>query len=179
MGLLLLLCAPAVAHGADVARPWRVATFDGTELDATLTVPPGKPRPRPLVVFLHGLLPDKTEYLSDNAEGAQSYKTVHWNNRWFAQRGSLVLNYSARGHGDSGGQIELASLEYEVRDTRLLVGKLVDQGLVDPARGAVLGSLYGGGEGGLLMPPRDAPTLAYGTWRSPKGRLISLAAVVP
>src|SRR3954470_16171875 len=83
----------------------KVPSFDGTLLDATLTVPRGPARPRPLVVFLHGLLADKHEYLGYDG----SYKTVHWNNLWFAQRGWAVLNYSARGHGDSDGQIELAS----------------------------------------------------------------------
>src|SRR3954468_24282472 len=181
LGLLVLVWAPGVANADESLRCGRVVcsakvpSFDGTLLDATLTVPPGRARPRPLVVFLHGLLADKTEYLS----GGVPYKTIDWNNRWFAERGWVVLNYSARGHGDSGGQIELASKDYEVRDTRLLVGKLVDQGLVDPARVAVLGSSYGGGQAWLLMTTRDDPKLAYGTWRSPKGRLISLAAVVP
>ena len=185
LGLLLLVGAPGVAKAADPLRCGRlvcsakVPSFDGTPLDATLTVPPGKARPRPLVVFLHGLLADKTEYLSDSAEGASSYKTVHWNNRWFAQRGDVVLNYSARGHGDSGGQIELASKQFEVRDTRFLVGRLVDEGLVDPRRVAVLGSSYGGGQAWLLMTTRDDDRLPYGSWRSPKGRMISLAAVVP
>src|SRR4051794_4369616 len=186
LGLLSVVCAPGgVANAADALECGRlvcsakVPSFDGTLLDATLTVPPGPARPRPLVVVLHGLLADKTEYLSDDAEGASSYKTIHWNNRWFAQRGWVVLNYSARGNGNSGGQIELASKDFEVRDTRYLVGQLVDQGLVDPARVAVLGSSYGGGQAWLLMTTRDDPTLAYGTWRSPKGRLISLAAVVP
>ena len=57
--------------------------------------------------------------------------------------------------------------------------QLVDEGLVDPSRVAVLGSSYGGGQAWLLMTTRDDPRLAYGTWRSPRGQLISLAAVVP
>ena len=51
---------------------------------------------------------------------------MRWNNVWFASRGYAVLNYSARGHGDSGGQIGLASRDVEVRDTHHLTGLLVD-----------------------------------------------------
>src|SRR4051794_10618759 len=182
LGLLSVVCAPGgVANAADALECGRlvcsakVPSFDGTLLDATLTVPPGRARPRPLIVFLHGLLADKKEYLS----GGEPYKTIHWNNRWFAERGYVVLNYSARGHGDSGGEIELASRHVEVRDTRFLVGQLVDQGLVDPRRMAVLGSSYGGGQAWLLMTTREGDRGEYGTWRSPRGKPISLAAVVP
>ena len=66
-------------------------------------------KPLPLIAFLHGFLADKTEYLSETKNGtgpdrgANGYKTVHWNNVWFASRGYAVLNYSHRGHGNSGG----------------------------------------------------------------------------
>jgi predicted acyl esterase len=167
----------------------QLPSFDGTRLDATLTLPSGRaPRGgRPLVVFLHGLLADKTEYLSDTSEGigpdrgANAYKTVHWSNRWFAARGFAVLNYSARGHGASGGSIELASRDVEVRDARQLIGLLADAGWahVDPARVGVIGSSYGGGQAWLLMTTRASPDLPYGQWRSPQGQRVGLAALVP
>lgn len=166
-----------------------VASFDGTPLDVTLTLPRGRAPAggRPLVVFLHGLLADKTEYLSATAEGTgpdrggAAYKTVHWNNRWFAARGYAVLNYSARGHGASGGSIELASRAVEVRDTRWLTGLLADAAWahVDPAHVGVIGSSYGGGQAWLLLTTRERPSLPYGQWRSPAGRRVRLAALVP
>jgi ABC-2 type transport system ATP-binding protein len=163
----------------------KVASYDGTLLDTTLTLP-AKPAPRqgrPLVVFLHGLLADKNEYLSSTVDGAGSYKTIHWNNRWFALRGYAVVNYSARGHGASGGQINLASKSVEVRDARTLVGDIVDARTlagVDGTRVAVLGSSYGGGQAWLLMTTRPAgSTLPFGDWRSPAGRLVRLVGLVP
>src|SRR3954469_15514152 len=84
--LLVVLVLPTVARADGLAcrveAPYRIcegklASFDGTPLDATLTVPMAARRP-PLVVFLHGLLSDKREYLSATRDGADSYKTVHW-----------------------------------------------------------------------------------------------------
>src|SRR3954469_17050788 len=89
----------------------KVRSFDGTLLDTTLTLPvkPAPARGRPLVVFLHGLLADKSEYLSSSTDGTRSYQAVPSHNRWFAARGCAVVNYSARGHGASDGEINLAS----------------------------------------------------------------------
>lgn len=163
----------------------KVPSFDGTPLDTTLTLPvaPAPARGRPLVVFLHGLLADKGEYLSVTSAGTGSYKTVHWNNRWFAARGYAVVNYSARGHGASGGQINLASKNVEVRDARWLTAAVVDARTlahVDGERVAVLGSSYGGGQAWLLMTTRpDGSTLPFGEWRSPDGRLVRIVGVVP
>ncbi|MEA2353662.1 MAG: type transport system ATP-binding protein [Thermoleophilaceae bacterium] len=163
----------------------QVPTFDGTPLDVTLTLPPARKtkKPLPLIAFLHGFLSSKAEYLSDTRAGASAYQTVHWNNIWFASRGYAVLNYSHRGHGNSGGQIELASKDFEVRDAQQLTGLLADAGPslapIDPRRIGVIGSSYGGGMAWMLMTTRRSPKLEYGTWRSPKGRLLKLAAVVP
>jgi dienelactone hydrolase len=166
-----------------------VESFDGTPLDVTLTLPAKPPKKRlPLVVFLHGFLNSKGEYLSETREGTGAdraegdrYKTVRWNNVWFASRGYAVVNYSARGHGDSGGQIELASKDVEVRDTQYLTGLLVDGAAprIDRRRIGVVGGSYGGGQTWLLMTTRRDPSLQYGTWRSPAGRLVKLTAAVP
>lgn len=171
-----------------------IRSFDGTTLDATLTLPAG-PRRRgrlPLVVFLHGFLADKGEYLSRTRagtgadRGANAYKTVRWNNLWFASRGYAVLNYSARGHGESEGEIGLASKRLEVRDTRELTGLLVDDrdsrrplARIARKRVAVLGSSYGGGQTWMLLATRGQGAKRHGTWRSPAGRLVKLAAAVP
>src|SRR3712207_5234796 len=102
---------------------------------------------------------------------------------WFASRGYAVLNYSARGHGESGGQINLASRDFEVRDTQHLTGLLVDRARplarIDRKRIGVIGGSYGGGQTWLLMTTRPDPKLDFGTWRSPAGRLVTLGAVVP
>lgn len=168
-----------------------VESFDGTPLDATLTLPAkaGR-RPLPLVVFLHGFLSDKGEYISESRagtgpdRGSNAYKTVRWNNVWFAARGYAVLNYTARGHGESGGQIGLASKRLEVEDTRRLTGLLVDRrggGLprIDRREVAVLGGSYGGGQTWLLLTTRGEGAKRFGTWLSPEGRRVELAMAVP
>jgi pimeloyl-ACP methyl ester carboxylesterase len=198
-GLLLALACAAPARAQDdplaalrdSCRPQHgvriceglLPGFDGTPLDATVTLPARAPRKRalPLVVFLHGLLSDKGEYLNGRREGSD-YKTIRWNNVWFASRGYAVLNYSARGHGSSQGQIELASKHVEVRDARRLIGLLVDDrrlARIDPAKVGVIGSSYGGGQAWLLMTTREDARLQFGSWRSPAGRLVRLAALVP
>jgi predicted acyl esterase len=170
-----------------------VESFDGTPLDATLTLPAKRGRrPLPLLVFLHGFLADKGEYLSETRggtgpdRGGAAYKTVHWNNVWFASRGYAVLNYTARGQGSSGGQIGLASKHLEVEDTRHLTGLLVDDrdsadplARIDRRKVGVLGSSYGGGQTWLLLTTRGAGAKRFGTWLSPAGRLLELGAAVP
>jgi hypothetical protein len=139
------------------------------------------------VVFLHGFLNTKREQMSltragDGPDrGGEAYKTVRWNNVWLADRGYAVLNYTARGHEGSEGSIQLASRDWEVRDTRYLTGLLADNRTlaIDPRRVAAVGGSYGGGQAWLLLTTRDDARLQYGEWRSPAGRLVRLAAIVP
>jgi fermentation-respiration switch protein FrsA (DUF1100 family) len=111
---------------------------------------------------------------------------VRWNNVWFASRGYAVLNYSARGHGASEGEIGLASKHVEVRDTRHLTGLLVDDATsrdrlarIDRRKIGVIGSSYGGGQAWLLLTTRGAGASDFGSWRSPAGRMLRLAALIP
>jgi hypothetical protein len=172
----------------------KLASFDGTRLDATLTLPAQVPRRKrlPLVVMLHGLFNSKKEHISETRagdgpdRGGEAYKTLRWNNVWFASRGYAVLTYSARAHGESEGELGLAHRGVEVRDTRHLTALLADEGLErDPLvriarrRVAVVGGSYGGGQAWLLLSTRDDDSLAYGSWITPRGRRVRLAAVVP
>ena len=159
-----------------------VESFDATPLDTTLTLPAGvkKGERLPLIVFLHGFLSNKGEYISDTEEAADDYKTVEFNNLWFASRGYAVLNYDARGHGDSGGQIALASKN--VRDTRHAAPDR-------PAGGRRHREAQEGRCGRRLV--RRRPDVAArdrsrrgrarstARWRSPKGKVVRLAAAVP
>ena len=186
---LALTAAPAHAgfrdscekHDAHQVCTGMVESFDGTALDTTLTLPAKvkKGTRLPLIAFLHGFLSNKTEYISETEEAADNYKTVAFNNVWFASRGYAVLNYSARGHGDSGGQIGLASKHLEIRDTQHLTGLLVDDGTAKRKKVAAVGGSYGGGQTWLLATVRGDGAPQYGSWRSPKGKLVRLAAAVP
>ena len=186
---LALTAAPAQAGFRDTCETHdthqictgMVESFDGTPLDSTLTLPAkvAKGERLPLIVFLHGFLSNKGEYLSDTEKAEGNYKTVEFNNLWFASRGYAVLNYSARGHGESGGQIGLASKHFETRDTQHLTGLLVDDGTAKRKKVAAIGGSYGGGQTWLLATVRGEGAPQYGTWRSPKGKVVRLAAAVP
>jgi pimeloyl-ACP methyl ester carboxylesterase len=186
---LLLLAGPAQAGFRDSCETkddhtvctGTVESFDGTPLSTTLTLPASakKGQRLPLLVFLHGFLSNKGEYISDTKESPDNYKTVEFNNLWYAARGYAVLNYDARGHGDSGGDIALASKDFEIRDTQHLTGLLVDDGTAKRRKVGVLGGSYGGGQTWLLATVRGKGAPQYGTWMSPKGKVVRLAAAVP
>jgi dienelactone hydrolase len=168
-----------------------VKTWDGVPLDTTVTLPPGVSSGLPLVVLIHGFGNSKYEYL-DPASSAYTGNAYQW-----ARRGYAVLTYTARGlWGSCGtpdaraanpadcarGYIHLADTRYEVRDTQELVGRLVDEGLADPARIGATGDSYGGGQTFALAALRDRVMLPDGRlvpWRSPAGVPLSLAAAAP
>ena len=136
-----------------------VASFDGTPLDVTLTLPAGAaPRRLPLVVFLHGFLNSKGEYLGETRDGTgrrprrRRLQDRALEQRLVRLRGYAVLNYSARGHGDSGGKIELASKHIEMRDTHHLTGLLAD----DSARAGRSSRIHPRGSGVSAAPTAAA-----------------------
>jgi hypothetical protein len=166
-------------------------TFDGLPLDTTVTLPAGRARHLPLVVELNGFGNSKYEYL-DPSSHAYTGNAYDW-----ARRGYAVLTYTARGFwGSCGtpearlanpgpcahGYIRLADARYEVRDAQYLIGRLVDQGIADPARIGVTGDSYGGGQTFDLAALRNRVMLPDGRlvpWRSPRGVPLHVAAAVP
>ncbi|MBC7639359.1 MAG: alpha/beta fold hydrolase, partial [Rhodoferax sp.] len=115
---------------------------DGTtvEIDTTVFRPDGA-GPFPSVLLAHGFGGSK----ADEADDARD----------LAQHGFLVVTWSARGFGASGGRIHLDSPDYEVRDASALVDLLGARpdvqrdGPGDPRVG-VVGASYGGGLALLL-----------------------------
>ena len=107
-------------------------------LDTTLYLPSSTPAPA--ILLSQGFGGDKTGLDSEA--------------RTFADDGYVVLTYSARGFGDSGGLIHFASPAYEVNDAHLLVSWLADHPQVRRVDGkpqiAAAGSSYGGGISLLL-----------------------------
>ena len=66
-----------------------------------------------------------------------------------------------------------------MRDTHHLTGLLVDDGTANRNKVAAIGGSYGGGQTWLLVTVKGKRAPQYGTWRSPKGRVVRLAAAVP
>ena len=145
------LLAVAVPTAPDDATP--------VLLDAALRVPAGvsAEQPAPAVVLLHGFGSDR------RSQDARAEALV--------RRGFVVLTPSARGFGDSGGEISLADRDREGRDLIALVDALAARpevladGPGDP-RVALVGASYGGGLaliGGALDPRVDA-VVAITAW---------------
>ncbi|MGB3764643.1 MAG: alpha/beta fold hydrolase, partial [Ornithinimicrobium sp.] len=145
---LALACAPAVspsmalpsasAQGAADTREVPVgAEPDGTEvsLDVDLYRPEGSSDPAPAVILGHGFGGSKDDLVSE----AET----------LADDGYVVLAYSARGFGTSGGNVHLNDPDFEIADARALIDVLAEDpdvqqdGDGDPRVGVVGGS-YGG-----------------------------------
>ena len=166
-------------------------TWDGVPLDTTVTLPGRGARRRPLIVELNGFGNSKYEYL-DPSSTAYTDNAFDW-----AKAGYAVLTYTARGlWGSCGtpesraadpvqcarGYIHLADARYEVRDAQQLTGRLVDEGVADPARIGVTGDSYGGGQSFMLAALRDREMLPDGSlvrWRSPAGTPLRVTAAAP
>ncbi|HEY1594232.1 MAG TPA: CocE/NonD family hydrolase [Thermoleophilaceae bacterium] len=177
----------------------RVASFDGVPLDADVTLPPSGNGPFPTIVMLHGWGGSKTDFEATSAAG-NGNTTYHYNNVYFAQRGYAVLNYTARGWGNSCGSsssrladpvgcaqgwIHLADQRYEAHDTQYLLGLLADEGVTTPNEIGVTGISYGGGQSIELALLRNrvrqvpAQGSGYVPWTSPKGTPMTIAAAYP
>ncbi|OHV63310.1 hypothetical protein BCD48_04885 [Pseudofrankia sp. BMG5.36] len=171
----------------------RVASWDGTPLDVDVTLPATGSGPFPTIVLLHGLGEDKTAFEDTSPEGSQAL-TYHYNTNYYAKRGYAVVTPTARGFGGSCGAqtkttpgcaqgwVHLDDVRYEARDVQHLVGKLVDEGIANPAAVGVTGVSYGGGTSAQLAFLRNRIALPDGTfapWTSPNGTPLSVAASYP
>lgn len=134
-----------------------IESFDGTTIDADLTLPAsGASSPdgkHPLIVMLHGFGSDK-HYWESNDDTGDDGDLYHWNSHWFANKGYYVLTYTARGFDtepagankpstpadDSsrrdqtpgaadgvGGTIRLKTKDFEAKDTKWLAGLAAKQ----------------------------------------------------
>jgi predicted acyl esterase len=211
---LLALALPAPAGAATAPEPFghpctaqngvrfcptttleqRVPSFDGVPLDVDVTLPPAGKGPWPTIVMLHGWGGDKTSFEASTPEG-DGNETYDYNNVYYAEHGYAVVNYSARGWGNSCGNsesrtepgcregwIRLADQRYEARDTQYLLGLLVDARVAKPGALGVTGISYGGGQSIELAALKNRirlPNGEYEPWRSPAGRSLSIKAAYP
>ena len=168
----------------------RVPTFDGVPIDLNVTLPATGDGNFPLIILSHGWGGSKFPLVSSGDRGNLQGSSLPW-----AQRGFAVLSISSRGFSGSCGTppsraavgcdhgwIRLDDTRFEIRDVQYLSGRLVDDGLADPARIGVHGGSYGGGVSNALAMLRNRIMNADGSlgpWTSPKGRPISLAASAP
>jgi acetyl esterase/lipase len=143
----------------------------------TVAAPPGG---YPILVFMHGCCSgSKTSWEATSFDaGGESW---HYSNAWFASRGYVVINYTARGfvngeqNGNRGstGETQLDSRRFEINDFQHLAGLVADDSFfnANPQKVVVTGGSYGGGFSwmGLTDP----------IWTSPGGTAMKLAAAAP
>ena len=202
------LPAPATveeAAEADTRDDLRPESENRISLDVDVTLPPSTgaarvlgeaatfepvARPKggwPVLVFMHGCCGgNKTSWEATSID-AENEKWHH-SNAWFASRGYVVINYTARGFRNaddrgSTGTTQLDSRRYEINDYQYLVGLLADHDAerraageapvfgINPRRIAAVGGSYGGGFAWLA--------LTDPSWTSPlHGVALKLKAVV-
>ena len=125
--------AAAVPSGtqASTTTYTRITSYDGTSLGAFVVTPTGQDGPRPLLVMPSSWGFNDTEYV-----GAAQH---------LAERsGDVVVSYTARGFGDSGGLIDVAGPK-DVADARAVVDWALAHEPVDPQRIGMAGISYGAG----------------------------------
>ncbi|MCP2331522.1 MULTISPECIES: alpha/beta fold hydrolase [Actinoalloteichus] len=147
LGAVVLLVAGAIAWPSDdedtsdiPSREFRLEVPEepGSDslisLDATVYLP--ETTPAPAVLLAHGFGGSKLEVSGDARE--------------LADRGFVVLTYSARGFGESEGLIGLNSPDHEVRDASALIDWLAEQPEVLTEDGDPVVGVTGGSYGGAL-----------------------------
>jgi predicted acyl esterase len=217
LALSNLLTAPGAAAGRSPAEPApfghackaqdgvrfcpteglseRVPSFDGVPLDVDVTLPATGTGPFPVIVMLHGWGGSKSSFEAATAAG-NGNETFDYNNVFYAEHGYAVVNYSARGWGNSCGSEEsrketpaceegflrLADQRYEAHDAQYLLGVLADEGLVKPKRIGVTGISYGGGQSIELAYLKNRirlPNGEYAPWTSANGTSMEIRAAYP
>ncbi len=202
--LVLLFAIPAIAHAEGEPAPFghackaengvrycptealseRVPSWDGTPMDADVTLPATGSGPWPTIAMLHGWGTNKYEYEHNG------YAST------FAKLGYAVLTYSARGWARSCGTEEsrketpacdngythMDDTRYEARDAQYLLGLLADEGVTQPKGIGVMGASYGGGasiELAYLKNRIRLPNGSFQRWKSSAGIPMAIRAALP
>lgn len=177
VGLMTWAPTPAAAEGGFETENMRVQSGTGAdqvELDVTLYIPNSatEAEPAAAIIFPHGY--------GGNKEQPKPQATK------FARQGYIGVTYSARGFGDSTGDISIDAPDYEIADARTLIDLLSQRPEVlqdsegDPRVG-ILGGSYAGGVA-LLTAAYDQRVDAISamrTWNSLVNSLFPNAAGIP
>ena len=123
---------PISASASDV-QVRTITTASGVALDTSLYLP--KKVPAPAIMIAHGFGGSKDSVASDA--------------QFFADKGFVVLTWTARGFGKSTGQISMNAPTGEVADSKALISYLsrkknVVQDKTGDPRVGIMGSSYGG-----------------------------------
>ncbi len=130
-----------------------ITSADGTKIDGNVMVPTGgnSATRYPAIVFVNSWALDKIEYLAQAAQ--------------FAKKGYVVLTYSTRGFGNSGGVINVAGPK-DMEDLRAALDWLKTNTPTDAANIGMAGISYGAGISllGLAQMPEVKTAAAMSGW---------------
>lgn len=172
---------PTLTASLDAPRS-TTRTFDGVPLDVNVAFPSTGSPPYPVVGEYHGWGQAKLSFQAAQRWLAQGYAVYTLSQRGWGESCGSPAARAADPAGCAKGHLHMMDLRYEVRDSQLLLGRLVDQGLIDPTRIAAVGGSYGGGMSLKLAALKNRTMQPDGTlvpWTSPGGIPMRLAVALP
>jgi len=130
-----------------------ITADDGVELAANIFIPTTRSGPYPAVIFINSWAANEYEYLTEAAR--------------FAEEGYVVLSYSTRGFGTSGGLIDTAG-PLDMADLSKVIDYVIANYDVNPNAIGAAGISYGSGISllGAAYDPRIRAVAAMSTWGS-------------
>jgi hypothetical protein len=159
-----------------------VKTFDGVPIDVNVAFPPERAGSAdgnyPLIMIFHGYGGSKLGLNAMQPFLDRGYAAFSMTDRGFHESCGSPASRAADPAGCARGYVRLIDNRYEVRDAQLFAGRLVDEGLVDPARIGATGGSYGGGMSMALAALKNRVVLEDGSlvpWTSPGGKAMALA----
>ena len=164
-----------------------VPSWDGTPIDVSVAFPPatGADNNYPVVGIYHGWGGTKITPSSATAQRwlKHGYAVFSITDRgWGSSCGGLEPRNTVKAPPCQNGYIHLMSRAYEVRDVQTLLGKLADEGVIDPQQIGANGGSYGGGMSlqlGALKDRIELPNHELIPWESPLGKPMKIAATAP
>ncbi|WP_198962656.1 alpha/beta fold hydrolase [Mangrovitalea sediminis] len=141
-----------------IRKDLRITAADGVQLAGNVFIPNGNGGPYPAVIFINSWGLNQYEYLTEAAQ--------------FASQGYVVLSYTTRGFGQSGGLIDTAGPK-DISDLSTAIDWLIANTPTDPDRIGAAGISYGSGISliGAAKDPRIHAVAALSSWGSLKQSL--------
>ena len=133
-GIALINRAPAIRTSSQFVTGTPEPGGAAVQLDTTLYLP--AKTPAPAILLAHGFGGSKTDLASQATK--------------LARDGYVVLAYTARGFGRSGGDIHLDALQYEVADGSKLLDYLQTRPEVERTATGIVAGVAGSSYGGAL-----------------------------
>ena len=180
-----LTCAPQEGvRFCEGSAAKAVPTFDSIPLDVNVALPATGDTNLPLIVQLHGWGGKKSGLADMKAWAAKGYAVLNYSARGFGESCGSPASRLANAAGCANGWVHLGDTRFEVRDTQFLAGKLADEGTVDPQKIGTTGGSYGGGQSMALAALRDRimdvnDGNKLKPWTSPGGKPMRIAAAAP